>query len=408
MWRKSRGERTFTRHVVAETAWATGKSGNATAGFFGPRRDAAVAFVPYTDGGAHLVMSLDDGATWRAHDLSRYFVHHAHEAYLPRSVGNARTARMWVTGGDDPSGARSGVVCFPGFADDGELLPAQWVVRERPGFRLVGLAGNGKHVYVGNESLAGGVLKLSDNAESIAAGDVEVAFGKARHDYHQFRSLLATFDGLVVSGTDSYRQYAGDSVRADAGGYLYVSTNEGASAVEIPLGGTWTTGVAYDGQHLWCGVSATCGSGPDVSVDALRLVRVRRPDPLTPLLPPFVAKPVIVDSSRFYERAGYAAHPSPVLLPGERTWRVDMSCWTWLGLDVLAAADGTLVVEGLPYTTWTLAEDAWREVASVACVAATRALVALPDAAIGCRHLRVRNAGPAPLPLDTVAFVGRR
>ena len=97
-----------------ETAWATGKSGNATAGFFGPRRDAAVAFVPYTDGGAHLFTSLDDGATWRAHDLSRYFVHHAHEAYLPRSVGNARTARMWVTGGDDPSGARSGVVCFAG------------------------------------------------------------------------------------------------------------------------------------------------------------------------------------------------------------------------------------------------------------------------------------------------------
>ena len=117
---------------------------------------------------------------------------------------------------------------------------------------------------------------------------------------------------------------------------------------------------------------------------------------------------MIVDSSRFYERAGYAVHPSPVLLPGERTWRVDMSCWTWLGLDVLADADGTLVVEGLPYSTWTLAEDAWRDVASVACVAGTRALVALPDAALGCRHLRVRNAGPAPLPLDTVAFVGRR
>lgn len=408
VWRRARGAGAFERHVVPGGAWATTKSGNATAGYFGAERASVVAFVPYVDGNAHLFTSCDDGITWRRHDLSAYFVHHAHEAYLPRAVGNTRTARLWLTGGDDPSGVRSGLICFEGFAADGSLAPARWVVRERAGLRLVGLAGDGKHVYVGNESLAGGVLRLQDNAESIEAGDVEMCIGKGRHDYHQFRSLVVAADGLVVSGTDSYRQYAGDSVRGDAGGWLYVSTNGGASAVEVPLAGTWTTGVVCDGASIWFATSATAASGADLSVNALRVWRIPRPDPLVPLLPAYVAKVVIADSSRFYAWAGYAEHPQPILAPGERTMRVDMSCWPWVAVDILALADGTLAVEGLPYTTWRLTEDRWHDIATLQCRAGERIVLPLPEAARAFRHLRVRNAGEAPLLLESVAFVGRR
>jgi hypothetical protein len=85
-----------------------------------------------------------------------------------------------------------------------------------------------------------------------------------------------------------------------------------------------------------------------------------------------------------------------------------MSCWTWLGLDLMTRSDGTLVVEGLPFSTWTLAEDGWRDVATLACAAGERRIVALPREALGCRYLRVRNAGPFPLMLECIAFVGRR
>jgi hypothetical protein len=228
------------------------------------------------------------------------------------------------TGGDDPTGARSGVMCFESLDDDGSLGGARWVFPETPGYRLVGLQGNGKHVFVGNESVAGGVIKIQDNVESIEARDFEYALGKARHDYHQFNALLATRDGLLVSGTSSYRSI-GDSVRADSGGYLYVSADEGASYREIALGDTWVQGIADDGAFLWIAASSSRDSSPDISSHRLQLLRLRRPSPGEPLAMPFVAKVVMLDSSRFYQFARYADHPRATLAPGERTLRVDLS-----------------------------------------------------------------------------------
>jgi hypothetical protein len=82
-------------------------------------------------------------------------------------------------------------------------------------------AGNGKHVFIGNESLAGGKLTIQDSEESIDNGDFEYVLGKFRHYYHQFRALLATPDVILISGSSSYG-YVGDTVRADSGGYQYI------------------------------------------------------------------------------------------------------------------------------------------------------------------------------------------
>ncbi len=245
VWRRPAGAGTFTRTVATDPPWGTTKGGNATAGWFGTPPREMVALSVYVSP-AHFWFSLDDGVTWRAQDLGDVFAHHVHEVHLHRSATLGRASRLWVTGGDDPSGAGSGVTTFESLDGDGALAGFRYVLRERPGYRLVGLAGDGKHVYVGNESLSGGVLRVQDNAQSIELADFEYALGKARHDYHQFRSLVATADGLLAAATDSYA-FVSDTVRADSGGYLYLSNDGGASCRELSLGMKWITGLVYDG-----------------------------------------------------------------------------------------------------------------------------------------------------------------
>jgi hypothetical protein len=312
-----------------------------------------------------------------------------------------------VTGGDDPTGTKSGVLCFDALDDEGRLAGARWVVRETPGYRLVGISGNGKHVFVGNESVAGGVIKIQDNLETIEARDFEYALGKARHDYHQFNALLATRDGLLVAGTSSYRS-TGDTVRADSGGYVYVSADEGASCREIALGDTWVQGIADDGTWLWLAASSGRDNAPDLSRHRFELLRLPRPTPGEPLAQPFVAKVVMLDSSDFYEFAGYADHPRPTLAPGERTLRVDLSAWGSLVVMAETYGPGMLVVEGLPFQTWRLAANPWRDVATLVLERAGRAEVTLGDGARHNRWFRVYNAGPGPLEIRSLVFLGRR
>lgn len=406
VWRKSRGDREFRRHVVTRPAWRTSPSVKLTAGFFGTSRAPMLALSIYAPEDAHLYYSLDDGVTWQRQAMSDYFLHHVHQVHLPPSVDGARVARLWVTGGDDPTGARSGVLCFESL-DNGRLAGARWVLPESPGYRLVGLAGNGKHVFVGNESVAGGVIKIQDNLESIEARDFEYALGKARHDYHQFNALLAARDGLLVSGTSSYRS-TGDTIRADSGGYVYLSTDEGASYREVALGDTWVQGIADDGAFVWIAASSSRDSSPDVSRHRLELLRVRRPSPGEPLAMPFVAKVVMLDSSVFYELAGYADHPRPTLAPGERTLRVDLSAWGSIVVAAETFGPGELVVEGLPFQHWRLPDHPWRDVATLTVERASRAEVRLGDAARHNRWFRVRNAGTWPVEISSLAFLGRR
>jgi hypothetical protein len=407
VWRKRRGAGEFRRSVVTEPAWRTSPSVKLTAGFFGAGHARMVGLSIYAPEDAHFYYSLDDGVSWRRQPMDEYFLHHVHEVYLPPSVEGSRLGRLWVTGGDDPTGAKSGVLCFDALDDGGRLRGARWVFRERPGYRLVGLHGNGKHVFVGNESVAGGVIKIQDNLETIEAGDFEYALGKARHDYHQFNALLATRDGLLVAGTSSYRA-TGDSVRADSGGYLYVSADEGASYREIALGDTWVQGIADDGAALWIAASSSRDNSPDLSRHRLELLRLPRPTPGEPLAQPFVAKVVVLDSSRFYELAGYADHPRPTLSPRERTPRVDLSAWGSIVVAAETYGAGTLVVEGLPFQTWRLQDDPWRDVATLGFEGAGRGEVTLGDGARHNRWFRVRNAGPAPLEVKSVAFFARR
>ncbi len=406
-WRKPAGEALFSRHALDGPAWMTSKAGNANAGFFGPDQSSMVCVSIYAAPPAHLYFSLDDGLTFRRQDLSRLFAEHVHEVYLALAAPVSRPARLWVSGGDDPSGERSGVVTFSRLDAEGNLSGQEWVLRESPGYRLVGLAGNGKHVFVGNESLAGGVLKILDNAETIAGRDYESVLGKERHDYHQFRSLVATDDGILVSGTDSYR-FTGDTVRADSGGYLYISNDLGAAYTSIALGATWITSLVYDGQRFFMTVSSNRESGADSSVRALSVLRLPKPDPFTDLSGPLAVKVLAADSSKFYKMAGYAVHPEPVLEPGETTFRVNLSSYSQLALHMETGTAGRITVEGTLFETWKLTEYPWSEVFSFDAGGAGRWDFILPPLAAHQRFLRVRNSGSEPITLRLLALSGRK
>ncbi len=404
VWRKPIGTDAFVRGVATDHAWATTKGGNATAGYLGSPPRPVVAIAVYASP-AHFWYSLDDGVQWRKHDLEHVFALHVHEVYLHRSANLQRCARLWVSGGDDPSGRRSGVVTFDAIADDGTLGGMYYALRERPGYRLVGLAGDGKHVYIGNESLAGGMLRILDNAQSIGLADFEYVLGKHRHDYHQFRSMVATSDGLLAAASDSYA-FVSDSVRADSGGYLYLSADGGASFRELSLGMKWITGLVCDGASFWIAGGMNREYGPDVSALAMTLLRVPKPGPFDPLSGPYCAKALIMDSSAFYAMAGYPDHPRPSLAVGERTFRVDLSPFASIVVDVETMGPATLVVEALPFQNWDPEEDAWRDVATLT-VGAGPLTVALPATSTHNRWFRVRNAGTAPAEVRRLAFIGR-
>jgi hypothetical protein len=406
-WRRQRGAGAFVRSVVTDPAWMTSRSGNLTAGFIGAGRTKAVALAIYSDSDAHFYYSLDDGLTWRRQSMTDCFRLHVHQVYLPKSVNPDRSARLWVTGGDDPTGERSGVFCFDALGEDGSLGGLTQVLRETPGYRVVGLAGDGRHVFIGNESLAGGLIKIQDNRESIEARDFEYVLGKARHDYHQFRALLATPDGLLISGSSSYG-YVGDSVRADSGGYLYISNNGGATFAEIPLGARWVGDIAYDGRSFYFTASAGRESGPDVTRDRFKVYRLRKPSPYAELATSYVCKAVILDSSRFYEHAGYEDHPRATLAPGERTPRVDMTGYREVALAVETLEAGRLIVEATPFYNWRLEETPWRDMMTLDFDGAAQREVLLPGVALHNKYLRVRNAGQDQVAIRYIAFTGKR
>jgi hypothetical protein len=406
VWRKPAGSRDFRRTTGSEPAWATTTGGNATAGYIGSPPREMVAFAVY-ESPAHFWYSLDDGITWRAQPLGTTFAMHVHEVYLPRSANLARTARLWVSGGDDPSGQGSGVVVFDGVSDDGSLIGPRYALRERPGYRLVGLAGDGKHVYIGNESLSGAVLRILDNAQSIALQDFEYVLGKHRHDYHQFRSMAATADGLLAAATDSYT-FTGDTIRADSGGFLYVSNDGGASFREFSLGMKWITALVYDGRAFWIAGGMNREYGADPSSLRMTLLRVPKPRAYETLTGPYCAKVLVADSSGFYAMAGYPSHPRPSLAPGERTFRVDLSPYGSIAVEAETFGSATLANEALPFQNWHPDEDAWRDVASLVTDAAGRISTLLPPLAAHNRWFRIRNAGSGPIEVRRLCFVGRR
>jgi hypothetical protein len=85
-----------------------------------------------------------------------------------------------------------------------------------------------------------------------------------------------------------------------------------------------------------------------------------------------------------------------------------MSCWNSVAVDVETISAARLVVEGLPFATWSLEQDAWHDVAEIACAACERQVTTLSPAAMANRHFRLRNAGDAPALLRSAVFIGRR
>jgi hypothetical protein len=407
IWRKTRGSKSFQRIVATRPAWRTSPCGNMAAGYIGNNRQKMVAFGIYENRDAHFYYSLDDGMTWRKQPMGDYFAEHVHEVCLPRTVCNERKARLWVTGGDDPSGVRSGALCFDKIEEDGSLGEPAWVIHETPGYRLVALTGDGKHVYIGNESLAGGAIKVQDNRESIDLHDFEYVFGKTRHDYFLFRSLLATQDGLLIGGSSSFG-YVSDSVRADSGGYLYVSNNEGATFREIPLGARGISSLTYDGTFLWFVAAPSHINNAALSYDRFKVYRLMKPSPYAELTTPYVSKALILDSSRFYQKAGYSAYPHPSLAPGERTIRVDMSGYETVSLVVETLEAGNLMVEALPFYNWEISENPWYDAQPIAFDGPGRKQILLEEAASHNRYFRVRNSGHEPLKIRLLAFIGKK
>ena len=237
--------------------------------------------------------------------------------------------------------------------------------------------------------------------------DYEYALGKGRHDYHQFRSMVATIDGILISGTDSYG-YTGDTIRADSGGYLYLSNDGGASCREISIGGKWITAIAYDEHAFWVAAGMNREEGPDASEHRLSLLRVPKPPPLANLGAAYCAKPVLVDSSAFYKMAGYADHPQAQLAAGEHSLRVDMHPFGMISVDIQTSGPAQLVVEAAPFLNWHPDATPWAEVAGLTFDAAGRQSMSLPPPASQNRHFRLRNRGDSDALLRFAAFIGRR
>ena len=255
--------------------------------------------------------------------------------------------------------------------------------------------------------VSGGVLRVLDSAQAIDIGDFEYVLGKSRHDYHQFRSMIATPDGILAAATDSYVS-VGDTIRADSGGYLYLSNDGGASYRELSLGMKWITALAYDGASFWLAGGMNREYGPDASALRLTLLRIPKPSAFATLTGAYCAKPVLVDGSAFYTMAGSSAHPRPSLAPSERTFRVDLSPYASIAVEAETYGPATLAVEALPFQNWHPDDDAWRDVATLVTGAAGRVSAMLPALAAHNRWFRIRNAGQNPIEVRRLCFVGRR
>jgi hypothetical protein len=66
------------------------------------------------------------------------------------------------------------------------------------------------------------------------------------------------------------------------------------------------------------------------------------------------------------------------------------------------------LARGLAFATWSLEQDAWHDVAEIACAVSERQVTTLSPAAMANRHFRLRNAGDALALLRSAVFIGRR
>lgn len=251
VWRKEKGNSDFVAKAVQTPRWNDSSTSCIDAGYIGDDVPI-VAFTNYTK---ELWYSLDDGHTWDVFVFSQ-LRDHFHEVYINKAPHKGRgKGRLWAATGDDFNAIEnenSGVVVWDTLDHEDKITlnNCKWVFKDRPGYRIVGITGNFNHVYGGNEASAGGMLKIAQNDHSIDDKEWEYCLGRNRFDFHQFRTVIATDDGLLFSATDSYAR--AETRHKSHGGYIYISQDEGATFREIPIMSTgWVTSATYTGDAFY-------------------------------------------------------------------------------------------------------------------------------------------------------------
>lgn len=393
VWRKPKGTTPFTRTVVNDPAWNIHENGNISSGYFGVNHIKMVAFTSYDQ---ILNYSLDDGLTWLSQDFTAYS-HHLHGVYLPKYEFGGHKAKMWLAIGDDFTGQIAGIMHLDTLNGDNTMAGHTWAFRERPGYRLVGITGTRKRMYFGGESSAGGILSISNDDYSIANNLWEYKLGRNRMDFHQFRSLLVTDDGLLFSVTDSYA--AANTPHKNQGGYAYLSQDDGATFVEFPInGGRFTRGAAYNGDYFYFGSNEV---DSEKTNSPMIMYQLAKP---TTVLPPnkYIVKSIYVSND-----AG------TVKLPGNGvSIMVDLAAYTQIKVSIETATAGRIKIQAAPFyvdPAWTPQGDikGWQDITSVSFSGAERKDIILPKESCYNRLFRVVNATGTEIQFKHLMFIGQ-
>jgi hypothetical protein len=412
VWRKTIVSSTFTRTVITLPGYTPGtnvltRDSNMSAGYMGANHNKIVGFSIYSsqsDPIKGFFYSLDDGLNWLFCDMASYADHHVHSIAFDKSVYTGHASKIWVAIGDDFTGAKAGV--YSADTLDGSNNITNWtqIFAERPGYRLVSIVATAKKIYCGNESASGGLLAISNDATSIANGDWEYLLGRNRLDYHQFRSLVVTDDGIICSVSDCYP--ADNKPHKGQGGYAYISTDEGASFKEISLDFYNSACVGYDGSNFYFAGQWTDGTvGTTYSVNSFIIYKLPKPTPYADLTSPFIVKSPIVDmggSNHAYIEAGKAT-----------PW-VDMSPYKEIVVSMESLGACKLRLQASPFKTSPYANSqgtdwvGWHDIKTFEFKSAGRIRYVIPSEEAHNRYFRVFNPSNEDITAKYILFTGRK
>jgi hypothetical protein len=396
IWRKPISSSTFTRTIVKTTAWSLPDNCTVASGYFGSSYAKMIAFTNYTK---ILYYSIDDGLNWLELDMSAYAYLHIHAVYLPKRVYKPQPARIWFTIGDDWTGAKAGIFYADTLDGSNNITNIVQAYAERPGYRLVALTGTARKMFFGNESGAGGIMSISNDTYSITNKLFEYTLGRNRLDFHQFNALLATDDGVLLAATDSYPALS--TPHKSHGGYVYISNNEGATFIEIPLLEIFDIAQAtYDGSNFWI-IGATQISEPNMF--SMMVYKIPKPSPYDTLRTPYIVKSPIVDINNTIKAK---------LKAGEYSLFVDLADYKSIVMSVETLESGILRLQASPFRTdpnWTDQGDitGWHDVMTIKFNGAERKDITLPKEITHNRLFRVYNPSASELKMKHCMFIAQ-
>lgn len=328
VYRKTAGSSTFTRVELTGTLWTTTVSSKIDAGYLGAGLTKIIAFTNYTKS---LYFSTDDGLTWATQDMSAYVLSHIHTLCITK-VNNPNN-KMWLTFGDDYTGAKGGIYYIDSITGSTLAVPVQ-AFAERQGYRLVPIACNTKMIVAGNESGCGGLLAISNDTISITNKAWEYLNGRNNLDYHNFRALMITPDNLIVSGTYGYD----GTPQQTSGGYIHITDDEGVTYQRIAINhGTSITNMTCSKDNIWA-----IGSIHYPNKNPLVVFRIAKPVQIP--VNPYIVKPVYLDN-------GKGAMPKLTLAAGASTPMANMSKCKTLTVSVETWGAGDVLIQATPFKT---------------------------------------------------------